>query len=89
MNDVVRVDVRRRRSPISRREIFQKLNAGTCVFPHSSNAQMRAKNLIQVLLFGPKIFALACFAHAKQIAIKLETPIRVRNANRCVIDAEK
>ena len=78
MNDVVRVEVRRTRSPIPwRRKIFQQLDAGTCVCPYSSDAQMRAKNLIQVFLLFMEIFAFASFAQPEQIPIEFKTGICV------------
>ena len=70
MNNVVRVDVRRTRSTISWREIFEKLNTRTRGRTHSGNVQMRSENLIQMFLFSPEIFAFTCFTKPEQVSIK-------------------
>jgi len=49
-----------RESPISWREIFQKFNAGTCVWPHYSDAQMPAQESDSTVL-APS----SCSASAK------------------------
>ena len=89
VNDVVRVNVRRPRPAIAWRQIFEKLDAWSRSCAHSGDAQMRAENLVQMFLLGPEIFALARFAQSEQVAIKLQTRVRVRNPNRSVIDSEK
>src|SRR6266496_5382242 len=89
MNDVVRVDVRRTRSPIARGEIFEKLNAWPGIGAHSGNAQMRSEHLVQMFLFRSKIFALSSFAQSQHIAIELQTRLCASDPNRGVIDAEK
>src|SRR4030095_599873 len=50
---------------------------------------MRSEYLIQMLLFSPEVFAFTCFSQPKEVAIKIQTRICVRDPNRSVIDAEK
>src|SRR5262249_37566376 len=89
MDEVVRMDVRRSRSSITRREIFQKLNAWSGSGAHPGYEQMRSKDLVQMFLLGSEVFALARFAQPKEVLIKLETCVRVRNSNGRMIDAEE
>ena len=72
MNDVVGVNVRRPRSAIARRQIFEKLNAWSRSSAHSGDVQMRSENLVQMFLLGPEIFAFARFAQSEQVAIKFK-----------------
>jgi hypothetical protein len=50
---------------------------------------MLSKDVVQVFLLGPEIFALARFAQSKQVAIKFQTRVCIGNSNRRVIDAKK
>src|SRR5436190_5453534 len=42
-----------------------------------------------MFLLSPEILAFACFAQAEQIAIKMQTSVRVRDPDGSVVDAEK
>jgi hypothetical protein len=50
---------------------------------------MRAEDLVQVLLLGAVIFALAGFPKAKGIAIETQAGARVRDRDRGVVNARK
>ncbi len=89
MNDVVRANICRTGSPVARRQVFKKLNAWSGSRAHRGYEQMRSKDLVKMFLLGSEVLALACFAQSKQVTIKLETRLRVRNSNGSVIDTEK
>ena len=55
------MNVARPRPTIPRRQILQELNTGAATRAHSGDMQMRGKNLVQMLLFGPEVLALPRF----------------------------
>ena len=72
MEDVARGLVEWRGPALARGEILEQLDAGTTGRAQRGNAQVRAEDRVQPLLFGPGIFALAGDAKSEQVAIESE-----------------
>src|SRR6266513_417786 len=83
------MSIGRRRAPIARRKVVEKLSARARRGPPSCDLQVRAEDLVQVFLLGPEILALARFAKPEQVAIKMQSDFRIRNSNRSMIDTEE
>src|SRR4051812_13917550 len=88
-NQIVRLRIRRQIASAGRRDVLKKFNSRPEFGPQTGNAQSRAEDLVQMLLFDAVILALARDAQTEQFAIERETFLRVRNDNRRVINAEK
>ncbi len=89
VNHIVSALIGREGASITRREVFQQLDAGASCCPQCRNPQMRPKNVVQMFLFSAVIFAFPGDAHSQEVAVELEAGIGIRNHDRGVINAKK
>src|SRR5262245_39462094 len=57
--------------------------------PQSSDAQTRAENLVEMLLFDTVILAFPGNSQAKQVAVEREATVRVRNNNGGMVNSQE
>ena len=89
MPNIARLAVDRHRPTILRRDILQKFDRRPGWRPKAGYPQPRTKDVVQMLLLRPMIFAFSDHLHSQGVAIKFKTPIGVGDHNRRMIDTQK
>src|SRR4029453_7673788 len=89
MPQVVRARIQRRRPAIAGRQVLQELDSGTRLRFEPADTHSRSEHIIEMLLFGAVVFALACKLHFQNILVELQAALRVRYRDRRVIDTQK
>src|SRR6516225_1814887 len=74
---------------IARHEVLQQLDAGTVRRTKTGDAQVRAEDVVQVLLFLSVVFACAGDVDAELVAIEGEARVSVADCDRSMVDAEE
>src|SRR6516225_10113396 len=74
---------------ISRHEVLQQLDAGTLRRTKTGDSQVRAEDVVQVLLFLSVVFACAGDVDAELVAIEGEARVSVADCDRSMVDAEE
>ncbi len=70
-------------------DVPQKLYSEPAARVQTVNIQPRAEYLVEVLLFGAEVFRMATHGKTQLVAVKSQTPLRIRNADGRVVDAEE
>jgi len=70
-DEVVGPDVRRKRSPVARRQIFKELDRGPLGRAQRGDPEPGARDIVQPLLFRPVILAAADDMQAEGVAVEL------------------
>ena len=89
VNDVVGMFVRGEGPSVARRQVVQQLDPRSAGSAQCSDAQMRAKYVVQVLLLGAVVLALAGHMHTKEVAVELDAGVGVPDDDRGVINTEE
>jgi len=89
VNEVIAAFVGRCRTAVARREILQEFNSGTRCCPQRRYAQPSPEDVVQVLLFGTVVLALADNLHPQQVAIEMKARIGVGHGNSRMVDSEE
>src|SRR3954447_11080426 len=81
--------LRRKWTSVARRQVFEKLDARARRGPQRSDAQACAENVVEPLLLGTVILALARDLHPQPVPIELQAGLCVSNDDRGVIYSQK
>src|SRR5204863_9556789 len=84
VDQVIGLLLRRKRTPIARRQVFEKLDAGPRRGPQRGDAQPGAENIIEAFLLGTVVLALAGDLHPQPVSIKTQAGLCVCNDDRGV-----
>src|SRR5438270_3497788 len=77
VDQVVRALVRRIEPPIARREVLEQLDARTMSGVKRRDAQSRTEHVVEVLLLGTVVLALAHHREPEPVAVEAEARLRV------------
>src|SRR5688572_18065441 len=89
MDEVVGPGIRRIRAAVSRREVFEKFDAGSRRGAQCGDPQTRPEYVVQTFLLGTVVLTLAGNLKAKHIAIEPQAGLCVGNNDRGVIYSQK
>ena len=86
---VARPRIRRVRTAVTGRDIFEELHSGTGGCAQSRDTETRAKHVVQMLLFGAVVFAFTNLLQSKKISIESQASFRVADDDRRVVDPQE
>ncbi len=86
---VARPRIRRVRTAVTGRDIFEELHSGTGGCAQSRDTETRAKHVVQMLLFGAVVFAFTNLLQSKKISIESQARIRVIDNDRSVVNPQE
>jgi len=89
VQDIIRALVGRKRLAIAGSQVLQQLHSGAGRRPQRCYPQVRSEYVVEVLLLSTVIFAFAGYAHSQQVAVELQTRIRIGYHDRGVIDTQE
>ena len=89
VHEVVNTSVRSERPPVAGGEVLEELDGRAGGRPQGRDPEPSPEDVVQVLLLGSVVLALADDAHAERVAIEPQARFRVGHHDRRVVDAEE
>lgn len=89
MQQVVGPQIGRRGPPVAGGEVLEELDPGTGSGAEAGDTQAGPEHVVEVLLLGPPVLALARDPQPEDIAVEPEAPLGVADHDRGVVEAQE